>query len=162
MTQAQAIQALPGCFTLTIQAGTGGTTSPAPGTYNYSSGSQVQVTAIPSTNYEFVSWTGDISSTQNPVTVTMDGNKTIKANFRLKPKLTIQSNEFGTTNPSPGVYYYATGTQVQISPIPKTYCLFISWSGSATGSAEPLVLIMNSDKTLSAYFRYIYEPIATG
>jgi hypothetical protein len=147
---------------LTIQAGTGGTTNPSPGDYYYATGAQVQVTAVPDTNYEFVNWSGSISSTQNPVTVTMDSDKTVKANFRLKPKLTIQSNEFGTTTPSPGVYYYATGTVVQVTAIPYAYSIFISWSGSATGSTNPVSLTMDSDKSLYAYFRYIYAPIATG
>ena len=149
-------------YSLTIEAGEGGTTSPSPGTYTYNPSSQVQVTAVPNTNYEFVNWTGSISSTQNPVTVTMDSDKTVKANFRVKSKLTIQSSQYGTTTPSPGVYYYATGTTVQVSAIPDTYCIFVRWSGSATGSANPLSLLMDSDKSISAYFRYIYAPIATG
>jgi hypothetical protein len=70
-------------YSLVIQTDAGGTTNPAPGTYTYNPGYQVQVTAIPNTNYEFVNWTGSISSTQNPVTVTMDADKTIKANFRF-------------------------------------------------------------------------------
>jgi len=69
--------------TLTIQADSNGTTNPTPGIHTYVPGNQVQVTAVPNTNYEFVNWTGSISSTENPVTVTMDANKTIKANFRF-------------------------------------------------------------------------------
>jgi len=157
----RAIQSFPG-NTLTIQASTGGTTNPTPGTYTYDPGTQVQVTAIPNTNYEFVNWTGSISSTQNPVTVTMDSDKTVKANFRLKPKLTIQAGSYGTTTPSPGVYYYATGTVVQVTAIPDTYSIFIMWSESATGSTNPVNLTMDSDKSLYAHFRYIYAPIATG
>lgn len=158
----RAIASFPSGYALTIQSCTGGTTTPAPGTYTYEQGTQVQVTAIPDTIYEFVSWTGSIFSTQNPVTVIMDSDKTLQPNFRLKPKLTIQAGSYGTTNPSPGVYYYATGTVVQVSAIPDTYSIFISWSGSATGSANPLSLTMDSDKSISAYFRYIYAPIATG
>jgi len=92
----------------------------------------------------------------------MDSDKTVKANFRLKPKLTIQAGSYGTTTPSPGVYYYATGTVVQVSAIPDTYCIFNMWSESATGSANPVSLTMDSDKSLYAHFRYIYAPIATG
>ncbi len=157
----EAISAL-AVYRLTIQAGGNGTTSPVPGTYTHAPGTRVKVTAVPKTNYEFVNWTGDISSTQNPVTVTLSETMTIKANFRIKPKLTISANGFGTTDPSPGGYYYATGTQVPITPLPKTYCTFVSWSGSATGSAEPLVLTMNGNKSVAAYFRYIFAPAASG
>jgi len=158
----RAIASFPSGYALTIQASTGGTTNPTPGTYTYDQGTQIQVTAIPDTNCEFVNWTGSISSTQNPVTVTMDSDKTVKANFRVKPKLTIQAGTGGTTNPIPGVYYYATGTTVQVTAIPNTYSIFINWSESATGSANPVSLTMDSDKSLYAHFRYIYAPIATG
>lgn len=69
-------------MTLNISTSLGGTTNPAPGTYTYNEDTLVTITAIPNTNYGFVNWSGDISSTQNPVTVTMDGNKTIEAHFR--------------------------------------------------------------------------------
>ena len=149
-------------YRLIIQAGANGTTDPVPGTYTHGPGTRVKVTAVPKTNYEFVNWTGDLSSTQNPVTITMSENMTIKANFRIKPKLTISSNGFGTTDPGPGVYYYLTGTQVQVSPLPKTYCTFVSWSGSVTGNTDPLVLTMNGNKSLAACFRYIFAPSASG
>jgi hypothetical protein len=158
----RAIASFPTGYTLTIQTSQYGTTNPTPGTYTYDQGTQVQVTATPDTNCEFVNWTGSISSTQNPVTVTMDANKTVKANFRVKPKLTIQAGTGGTTNPIPGVYYYATGTTVQVSAIPDTYFIFNMWGESATGSANPVSLTMDSDKSLYAHFRYIYPPIATG
>jgi len=77
-------------------------------------------------------------------------------------KLTIQAGSHGTTTPSPGVYYYATGTVVQVTAVPDTYCVFIMWSESASGSANPVSLTMDSDKSLYAHFHYIYAPIATG
>jgi hypothetical protein len=50
-------------YTLTITATTGGTTSPAPGTYTYDAGSSVNVTALPSANYFFDHWDiGQLSS----------------------------------------------------------------------------------------------------
>jgi len=147
---------------LTIQSSSGGTTSPTPGSYTYDYYSSVSVTANPDINYELSNWSGDASGTSNPITILMDRDKTIKANFRRKPKLTIQAGTHGTTNPSPGVYYYATGTVVQVTAVPDTYCVFIMWSESASGSANPVSLTMDSDKSLYAHFHYIYAPIATG
>ena len=76
--------------------------------------------------------------------------------------LTIQSGQGGTTNPSPGTYAYNLGSQVQVTAIPDTYFIFNMWSESASGSANPVSLTMDSDKSLYAHFRYIYPPIATG
>lgn len=68
--------------TLTILAGEGGTTEPAPGTYLYSLNSDVQVTASADDHYIFVNWTGDAAGTANPITITMDSDKSVTANFR--------------------------------------------------------------------------------
>jgi len=70
-----------GYFVLAIQATAGGTTSPAPGSYNHPSGSSVNVTAVSSAGYAFSGWSGDASGTANPVTVVMNSNKSITANF---------------------------------------------------------------------------------
>jgi hypothetical protein len=111
---------------------------------------------------QFVNWTGSISSTQNPVTVTMDGDKTIKANFRAKPKLTIQSSQYGTTSPVPGEYYYSTGAQVQVTATPDTNCEFVNWTGSISSTQNPVTVTMDDDKTVKANFRFIYAPVAAG
>ena len=70
---------------LTIAAGTGGTTDPVPGSYPYDYGTQVSVTAVPSSGYQFSGWSGDASGTTNPITITMDSNKSITANFTVIP-----------------------------------------------------------------------------
>ena len=48
---------------------------------DYNSGTMVELTAVPTANWEFVEWSGDITSTENPVQITIDGPKTVKAKF---------------------------------------------------------------------------------
>ncbi|MDC0117635.1 VCBS repeat-containing protein [Flavobacteriaceae bacterium] len=48
---------------------------------DYNSGTIVELTAEPTGDWEFVEWTGDITSTENPVQITIDGSKTVKAKF---------------------------------------------------------------------------------
>ena len=67
--------------TLTIAAGSNGTTSPIPGTSTHDYGTQVQVTATADTGYQFSVWTGDATGSTNPITITMDADKTITASF---------------------------------------------------------------------------------
>lgn len=57
-----------------------GTVTPNGGSYPV--GATVDVTAVPQTYYEFVQWTGDIASTENPLSVTMDSNINLNAEFR--------------------------------------------------------------------------------
>ena len=47
----------------------------------YNAGAVVQLTANANYGYHFVSWGGDVSGTANPTTITMNGNKTVSANF---------------------------------------------------------------------------------
>jgi endo-1,4-beta-xylanase len=70
-------------YTLTVShGGTGsGTTSLAPGTYSYQAGSPVTITATPLQGSTFNGWSGTVSSSTNPLTITMDGNKSLTANF---------------------------------------------------------------------------------
>jgi len=68
---------------LTIIAGLGGTTAPSPGTHTYDQGTTVTVRAILNKYYIFNHWSGDLSGSANPETITMNSDKSIKANFRL-------------------------------------------------------------------------------
>lgn len=77
-------------------------------------------------------------------------------------KLTIQTTPNGNTSPVPGAYEYPIGTQVQITAIPNTYSIFVNWSGAATGITNPLDVTMDADKTITANFRFIYAPTASG
>ena len=72
----------PGAFTLTVAVSPAGagTVTPASGS-TFSSGSSVTVTATPAAGHSFSNWTGNLSGTANPSTITMDANKSITANF---------------------------------------------------------------------------------
>ena len=49
---------------------------------DYNSGTIVELTAEPSAEWVFKEWTGDITSTENPVQITIDKPKTVKAIFK--------------------------------------------------------------------------------
>lgn len=68
-------------FSLTILAGEGGTTDPEPGTYVEDSGTEVSINALPESGYQFSEWSGVIESTSNPITITMNLNTSVTANF---------------------------------------------------------------------------------
>ena len=67
-------------FTLNVTAVNGTVTkNPTQATYNF--GTTVQLTATPNAGFVFSSWSGDASGSVNPLTVTMNANKNITANF---------------------------------------------------------------------------------
>jgi|GEM_PF-1596224 len=69
-------------YKLTITATIGGTTTPAPGTYNYTAGTTLNITAIPDIGFSFDYWLLDGKvKTENPIALTMDSNHTLEAYF---------------------------------------------------------------------------------
>ncbi|MCK4822576.1 hypothetical protein KA005_42825 [bacterium] len=73
-------------YWLSLTAGEGGTTSPYPDTYTYEPGTSVSITALADTGYRFGYWSGNASGVSNPITITMDSDKSIKANFEAEGK----------------------------------------------------------------------------
>ena len=70
------------CYIITIISGVGGTTNPTPGTYMYTAGTELNVTAIPESGYSFDYWLLDSEMrTENPIAVVMDENHTLEAYF---------------------------------------------------------------------------------
>ena len=47
----------------------------------YPNGTSVKLTALPASGYHFNSWSGDLTGNTNPVTIIIDNNKNITANF---------------------------------------------------------------------------------
>ena len=74
-------------YALTITATTGGATNPAVGVHVYPSGSTVQVTALPNTNYQFDHWELDSVNVGagNPYSVLISTDHTLNAVFKPVP-----------------------------------------------------------------------------
>ena len=51
------------------------------GSGEYDPGTPATLTATPNPGYRFTGWTGDASGTENPLTITMDADKTVGATF---------------------------------------------------------------------------------
>jgi len=68
-------------YELTINIEGEGTTDPAEGTYIYEEGTEVSVEAIPDEGWYFLEWTGDVTSTDSMIEITMDNDKEITAHF---------------------------------------------------------------------------------
>ncbi|MGM1054474.1 MAG: InlB B-repeat-containing protein [Bacteroidota bacterium] len=134
-----------------------GTVAKNPNQQNYNSGVEVVLTATPATGYEFTSWSGDANGSANPLTVTMNSDKNITANFTLiESSFTLNlTAQNGTVSKTPNQQTYNDGTQVVLTATPNNGYEFTSWSGDATGSNNPLTVTMNSDKDITANFTLI-------
>ena len=133
--------------------------NPDQATYHY--GDAVQLTPMPGAGELFSSWGGDLSGSANPETITIDGNKTVDANFGyVEYTLSVTLNEPGTLtgatvvkNPDQATYHY--GDAVQLTPMPGAGELFSSWGGDLSGSANPETITIDGNKTVDANFGYV-------
>jgi hypothetical protein len=81
---------------------------------------------------------------------------TFTANFTTQFSLTLGVSPGGSgtigTNPTSGDGFYNSGTSVQLSAFPTMGFSFTAWSGDATGPANPISVVMNSPKSVTANF----------
>jgi uncharacterized repeat protein (TIGR02543 family) len=68
-------------YILNITVNGNGTTAPSVGSHTYAADTSISVTATPAAGTTFTGWSGAAMGTSNPITVTMDGNKNLSANF---------------------------------------------------------------------------------
>ena len=132
--------------TLTVSAGDGGSVSTTGGTF--SSGTQVSITATPNAGYSFSGWSN--GSAANPLTVTLNSNTTITANFQVIVNsyiLTLTAGEGGAVT---GGGEYEEGTEVTITAIPDEGYEFTSWSDGST--EESITFTLSENKSIEAYF----------
>jgi len=131
-----------------------GSVSPSDGEYELDE--DVILTASAASGYAFDYWSGSTAGTSPTVTLTMDSDKNLTANFKaittVTHNLTICINGQGNINPSEGIYKYPTGTQVTINVSAISGWNFDHWSGDATGTSHTIVITMDSDKIVTAYF----------
>jgi hypothetical protein len=83
------------------------------------------------------------------------------------PRLLVTS-QFGTVNLSPPgnptttppKVWYNLGQPVQLTPSPSAGYNFVGWSGDASGTANPLTVIMNGHSNIVALFALTNQPNA--
>ena len=82
-------------YSLTITVNGQGTTTPAAGDHTYNAGTVVTIGAIPAASdneslgetWKLDYWSGDVTGTDTTVSITMDGDKSLTANFSASVSL---------------------------------------------------------------------------
>lgn len=154
-------------WNLVLTAGAGGTVSATPdntATY-YRDWDSVSLTATPAEGYEFSGWSGDASGNTNPLDVTMDGNKTITANFappQYQLNVASSPSEGGTVVVTPESGPYFSDTPVTLAANANPGYRFTGWTGDTTGiediSNNSVSFTMGAnDRSLTAGFEQVYK-----
>jgi len=153
-------------YTLTVRINRayGGKVSCSPSQESYAPGARVTVKAKPYRGYMFVGWTGAADGMSNPVTVIMDGDKELRADFKEGYILKTKASPYwrGSVYRSPDKALYASGEPVTVTAVPAAGYLFAGWSveGMVVGEKKPTIVItmdgnIDGYRALTAHF---YKP----
>ncbi|MBW2524036.1 MAG: hypothetical protein JRI23_07670 [Deltaproteobacteria bacterium] len=122
-----------------------------PPEHSQPAGTVVTLTAVAVSGYEFDQWQGDLSSSANPATVTLDDNRSVTAVFRPVYTLTVTAAD-GSVAKSPDATHYDPSEVVTLTATPAAGYLFDHWGGALSGSSNPETLTMDGSKSVTAVF----------
>jgi uncharacterized repeat protein (TIGR02543 family) len=141
--------------TLTMQVSNSGSTTPEAGTYSYSEGTAVNITATPDSGWQFGGWTGDVTESSSSKTIVIiNSAKTVTANFvQITHTLKVEINGGGSVKHRPSTNAHQEGTVVEVIPSPDSGWQFDGWAGDVADSKSSIIMVtMDSDKTIIANF----------
>ncbi|MFP4006224.1 MAG: InlB B-repeat-containing protein [Candidatus Hadarchaeia archaeon] len=150
-------------YDLNISASSGGYTDPLMGTHTYREGEEVTIEAISDEGWGFENWTGDVTSEDKEITLTMDSNKSIRANFVELHDLTVETVGEGEVTVSLEDENVAVtdentltgiedGTEVGLFAEADGGWVFHKWTGDLESGNTEENISMDGDKEVVARF----------
>ena len=120
----------------------------------YEKGTEVTLTPNPVAHHRFVNWTGDMTSTDNPLKFTIEGDVNLTANFEAIPQYTITTsvNDEKMGSVTEGGTYYE-GTEVTLTATAKGGYVFVDWSDGVTEETRTFTAGVDMPETLTANFK---------
>jgi hypothetical protein len=118
----------------------------------------VELEGVPIEGYHFISWSGDLTSSSNPAAITMNGNKTVAAQFSAVAYTLTVTGTNGSLNVDgvPALLPYSAsydyGAVVTLEAVPDAGYRFSAWSGALTGTTNPSDITILSDAAVVASF----------
>ncbi len=119
-------------------------------------GETTQLRATPSENYMFTGWSGDMESTNNPLTLSEAREYALVANFEKKNyELTIRTEGEGAVREQvvqskSGEYEH--GTVVELIAQPADGWRFVEWEGDVEGTDNPAQITVEDASQVTAIF----------
>lgn len=140
---------------LSIQVTGQGSVMRSPDQSSYPTDTVVELTAVPAPDWSFFGWSGGATGYANPTTITMDHHKVVIATF-LREQTTLSVNVAGpgqgSVSRSPDRATYDKGSTVLLTATPLPGNVFAGWSGDVTALDNPLNVLMDGNKSVTARF----------
>jgi uncharacterized repeat protein (TIGR01451 family)/uncharacterized repeat protein (TIGR02543 family) len=125
-------------YTLTVNVVGDGSVDVDPHQTTYHYGDVVELTATANPGWSFDGWSGDLSGSDNPETITMNGDRTVTATFtKLPPELSLSKEDGGeAVEPGGTISYTLTYTNAggDATGVVITETVPVSTSFNATAS----------------------------
>ncbi len=143
-------------YTLTLTTVGSGSATKSPNQANYRYGDVVTLTATADTGWSFYDWTGDASGTDNPLTITIQGNTNVTARFNESGSdeyyITVTTVGDGSVTFLPDQATYQIGDEVTLTATGGPGYTFSSWSGDAVGTINPVTITITGNTSVTATF----------
>ncbi|HOG58734.1 MAG TPA: choice-of-anchor Q domain-containing protein [Anaerolineaceae bacterium] len=142
-------------FTLTVDYNGSGTATKNPEKPEYLWGESVTLTANANPGWTFSSWGGDVTGTDNPLTLTIQGDTSITANFtQLEYTLNVgvHPSDTGSVSVEPLQTTYHYGDDVTLTATADPGWTFSGWTGAVTGTDNPLSITIEGNTIITANF----------
>ena len=123
----------------------------------YPYGTVVKLTALPPAGTYSVSWSGNASGTNNPLSLAVNApNQSVSYQLGTLSAgqfaLTVIEDGRGHVVANPQASFYSSGQSVTIAAIPDAGQDFLGWTGAGTEGQNPLAATMTSNMVITASF----------
>jgi hypothetical protein len=120
-------------------------------------GWRLRVTALPSAGYYFVAWGNAASGNINPLYLAVTNpNPVVSSLFVALGSNQVALAVFpiggGNVAVNPQANVYGTGTSVTLTATRDAGQSFLGWGGDAAGAENPMTVLLDQSKTISASF----------
>lgn len=134
-----------------------GTVRPEPAGPVHAYGSAVRLMAVPDPGQGFFRWANALTSGFSPATLRVTNSApAVSALFTpladQQRALTVWLEGSGTVTGTPGANILTHGQSVTLTAVPDPGQVFVGWGGDAAGFANPLTLVMDGDRGVTARF----------
>jgi hypothetical protein len=143
-------------FTTIVNPEGAGTITPDSGRYVRDVSFEVE--AVPEPGWEFTNWEGDFTGSVNPFDLTMNGNKTLVANFERKAFVLttdvtgngqVLTNLISGSEDEDGFLFES---EIELTAVPAENWNFVRWEGDIESTENPITVSMDQDISLVAVF----------
>ncbi|MDR3284552.1 MAG: InlB B-repeat-containing protein, partial [Treponema sp.] len=157
-------KAVPPAYQIRVDEAAGGTVTIDPKKTTYAPEEQIKLAALPDPGYVFTGWTGTIRSNENPLLLIAHANHWIIPEFWKEAeipayRIRVDTVSGGTVSVDPEKTAYEPNEQVKISATPAAGYIFTGWTGTVTGTANPLLLTATTHSWLIPQFEKLADPV---